>query len=42
MNYKVTVEVLHLRYQREYESVAGPKEVLEGIRDEVEAKPGVP
>ena len=39
MNYKVTVEILNVQYQREYSSDAGPKEVLQRIRDAVEAKP---
>jgi len=39
MRYKVTVEVLSVHYQREYDSDAGPKEILERIRDAVEAKP---
>jgi len=29
MKYKVTVEVLSVEYQREYDSDAGPKEILE-------------
>ena len=41
MNYKVTVEVLHVQYQREYDSDAGPKEILARIRDAVEAEPAV-
>jgi hypothetical protein len=41
MNYKVTVEVAHARYQREYDSDAGPTEILERIREAVEAKPAV-
>ncbi len=39
MKYKVTVEILSVQYQREYDSDAGPKEILERIRDAVEAKP---
>jgi hypothetical protein len=39
MNYKVTVEVLSVRYQTEYDSDAGPTEILARIRDAVEAKP---
>ena len=42
MNYKVTVEVLHVQYQREYDSDAGPKEILARIRDAVEAEPAAP
>ena len=42
MNYKVTVQVLNVRYEREYDSDAGPKEILERIRDAVEAEPAVP
>jgi len=41
MNYKVTVQVLNVQYQREYDSDAGPKEILERIRGAVEAKPAV-
>jgi hypothetical protein len=37
MKYKVTVEILNTRYEREYDSDAGPKEILERIRDAVEA-----
>ncbi|MFI5065170.1 MAG: hypothetical protein ACHP9Z_14520 [Streptosporangiales bacterium] len=39
MKYKVTVEILSVRYQDEYDSDAGPKEILARIRDAVEAKP---
>jgi hypothetical protein len=39
MKYKVTVEVLKSRYEREYDSDMGPKEILERIRDAVEAEP---
>jgi hypothetical protein len=28
MKYKVTVEVLNVKYQREYDSDAGPTEIL--------------
>ncbi len=41
MKYKVTVEILSVQYQREYSTDAGPKEVLQRIRDAVEAKPVV-
>jgi hypothetical protein len=39
MKYKVTLEVLSTQYQREYDSDAGPTEILERIRDAVEATP---
>jgi hypothetical protein len=39
MKYKVTVEVLSEEYQREYDSNAGPKEILERIRNAVVAGP---
>ncbi len=39
MKYKVTVEILSMQYEREYDSDAGPKEILERIRDAVEAGP---
>lgn len=39
MKYKVTVEVREVLYRREYDSNAGPKEILERIRDTVEAEP---
>jgi hypothetical protein len=42
MNYKITVEVLKVQYQREYDSDAGPNEILAKIRDAVEAKPAAP
>jgi hypothetical protein len=42
MTYKITVEVLNVQYQREYDSDAGPKEILAKIRDAVEAKPAAP
>jgi hypothetical protein len=42
MNYKITVEVLKVQYQREYDSDAGPKEILAKIHDAVEAKPATP
>jgi hypothetical protein len=42
MKYKVTVEILSAQYQREYNSDAGPTEILARIRDAVEAKPAVP
>ena len=42
MKYKVTVEVLSVEYQREYDSDAGPIEILDRIRDAVEAKPAGP
>ena len=42
MKYKVTVEVLSVEYQREYDSDAGPKEILERIRHAVEAQPSAP
>ena len=41
MKYKVTVEVRDVLYQREYDSDAGPKEILERICDAVEAPPAV-
>ena len=39
MKYKVTVEILDVLYRREYDSDAGPKEILERIRAAVEAEP---
>jgi hypothetical protein len=42
MKYKVTVEVLSVEYQREYDSDAGPTEILQRIRHAVEAQPAVP
>ncbi len=39
MNYKVTVEILSVQYQREHSSDAGPSEILARIGDAVEAKP---
>jgi hypothetical protein len=42
MKYKVTVEVLSVQYQREYDSDAGPKEILKRIRHALEGQPGVP
>lgn len=42
MKYKVTVEVLSVEYQREYDSDAGPTEILKRIRQAVEAEPGLP
>jgi len=39
MKYTVTLEVLSVQYQREYDSDAGPTEILERIRDAVEAMP---
>jgi hypothetical protein len=39
MKYKVTLEILNMQYQREYDSDAGPTEILERIRDAVEAIP---
>lgn len=42
MKYKVTVEVLKVEYHGEYDSDAGPREVLARIREAVEAKPTVP
>jgi len=42
MKYTVTIEVLKMRYEREYNSEAGPKEILERIRDAVEAEPAMP
>jgi hypothetical protein len=42
MKYKVTVEILSVEYQREYDSDAGPKEILERIRHAVEAQPAIP
>ena len=39
MNYKVTVEILNVQYQREYSSDAGPTEILARIRDAVETQP---
>jgi hypothetical protein len=41
MKYTVTVEVLKMRYERKYDSDAGPKEILERIRDAVEAEPAL-
>jgi hypothetical protein len=41
MKYEVTVEILSARYDREYDSDAGPKEILERIRDAVEAEPAM-
>jgi len=41
MKYKVTLEVLSVEYQREYDSDAGPKEILERIRSAVEAQPAL-
>jgi hypothetical protein len=32
MKYKVTVEVLNVKYQREYDSDAGPTEILKRDR----------
>jgi hypothetical protein len=40
MKYKVTVEVLKSRYEREYDSDAGPKEILEGYA--MPSKPSLP
>jgi hypothetical protein len=37
MKYKVTVEILSVQYQREYHGDAGPKEILERVRDAVKA-----
>jgi hypothetical protein len=42
MRYKVTIEVLNMQYQREYDSDAGPTEILERVRDAVEAEPALP
>jgi len=42
MKYKVTVEILSARYEREYDSNAGPTEILDRIRDAVEAEPATP
>ena len=42
MKYKVTVEVLSVEYQREYDSDAGPKEIMDRIRYAVEAEPAAP
>jgi hypothetical protein len=39
MKYKVTLEVLSVEYQREYDSDAGPTEILARIRDAVETTP---
>lgn len=41
MKYKVTVEVLSVQYQREYDSDAGPTEILNRIGPAIEAKPAV-
>lgn len=41
MKYKVIVEVLSMQYEREYDSDAGPKEILERIRDAVQAEPSM-
>lgn len=41
MKYKVTVEILSVRYEREYDSDAGPKEILDRIRDALEAEPAM-
>jgi hypothetical protein len=42
MKDKVTVEVLKTRYEREYDTDIGPKEILERIRDAAEAEPAMP
>ena len=42
MKYKVTVEVLSVQYQREYDSDAGPTEILNRIGHAVKAQPDVP
>jgi len=39
MKYKVTLEILGEQYQREYDSDAGPTEIMARIRDAVEATP---
>jgi len=39
MKYKVTVEILDVQYRREYDSDAGPREILARIRDAVQAEP---
>jgi hypothetical protein len=38
MRYKVTIEILNMQYQREYD---GPTEILERVRDAVEAEPAL-
>jgi hypothetical protein len=42
MKHKATVEILSAQYQREYDSDAGPTEILARIGDAVQAKPAVP
>jgi len=41
MKYTVTVEVREMQYRREYDSDAGPKEILDRIRDAVQAEPAL-
>ena len=42
MYHKITAEILHVRYPREYDGDAGPAEILDRIREAVEAKSAVP
>jgi hypothetical protein len=42
MDYKVTVGILGVRYEREYSSDARPREILDRIRDAVQAEPAEP